>query len=59
MASEDELISRKLRNKTGSTGGTDRQMSAIQDSLKTITGKLDGIGQICGMRMGWMRESST
>ena len=40
------MISRKLRNKTGSTGGTDRQMSAIQDSLKTITGKLDGIGQL-------------
>ena len=40
------MISRKLRNKTGSTGGTDRQMSAIQDRLKTITGKLDGIGQL-------------
>ena len=50
MASEGELISRKLRNKTGSTGGStggaDRQMSAIQDSLRTITGKLDGIGQL-------------
>ena len=40
------MISRKLRNKTGSTGGADRQMSAIQDSLRTITGKLDGIGQL-------------
>ena len=50
LASECELISRKLRNKTGSTGGStggaDRQMSAIQDSLRTITGKLDGIGQL-------------
>ena len=50
LASECELISRKLRNKTGSTGGStggaDRQMSAIQDSLRTITGKLDGIVQL-------------
>ena len=46
MASKGELILRKLRNKTGSTGGTDRQMSAIQDSLTTITVKLDGIGQL-------------
>ena len=69
MASEGELISRKLRNKTGSTGGStggaDRQMSAIQDSLRTITGKLDGIGQLkqsietIKMRMDWMRGSST
>ena len=40
------MISKKLKNKTGSTGGADRQMSAIQDSLRTITGKLDGIGQL-------------
>ena len=65
MASEDELMSRKLRNKTGSTGGTDRQMSAIQESLRTITGKLYGIGQLkqsietIKMRMDWMRGSST
>ena len=47
MASEAELISRKLRNKTGSTGGsTGRQVSAIQDSLRTIINKLDDIGQL-------------
>ena len=40
------MISKKLKNKTGSTGGADRQMSAIQDSLRTITCKLDGIGQL-------------
>ena len=41
MASEGEFIT----NKTGSTG-EDCQMSAIQDSLRTITGKLDDIGQL-------------
>ena len=43
-----EFTSRKLRNnKHGSltdlSTSSDSQMSAIQESLKTITGKLDGI----------------
>ncbi|XP_056017343.1 uncharacterized protein LOC125668996 [Ostrea edulis] len=52
MASQGEHTSRKLRNNKNAsrselnTSGTDRQMSAIQDSLKTITGKLDDIGQL-------------
>ncbi|XP_056017036.1 uncharacterized protein LOC125676365 [Ostrea edulis] len=52
MASQGEHTSRKLRNNKNvspselNTSGTDRQMSAIQDSLKTITGKLDDISQL-------------
>ena len=41
MASEGEFIT----NKTGSTG-EDCQIFPIQDSLRTITGKLDDIGQL-------------